>query len=199
MSEIIWLVIGLLLGIFIGLSRWLVVGPGLNKIRLKKFGQGFKDPVPLVESTQGKTLLVPILVGSEYPQQAIQTGIELALHSRQPLYVIAFLEVPRTRSLESDLDEEINITFDLLERVELQGAGAGVRIHTNLTKVRSYTLALLDTAVELGAGLVILEQTSNRSPLLKASLANQAETVLSKIGCNVLLVIALSPASRQPV
>jgi hypothetical protein len=189
MTEIGWLMFGLGLGVLLSLGLGVLLRPKIGKIKRKIFRPS-KQTLKLKEKSEGwQRLLVPIC-GINYPERAIQSGIELACSFGQPLYVIVFLEVPRTYSLESGMEKELEAAFDLLERVEQQGGKAGLKVITNVTKVRNYTLGLVDTVMEFQTGLIILEQTKTRMAINTTSLATQAETVQGKTGCDFLILNA---------
>ena len=185
MSEISWL-FGLGLGVLLEALGvwWLSQKMGKIKRQISKQALNFKE-----KSEGWQRLLVPIY-GSNYPERAIQLGIELAYSFGKPLHVIVFLEVPRTHNLESLMEEELDAAFDLLERAEQQVGQAGVKVITNVTKVRNYTLGLVDTVIELQTGLIILEQSKNSMAINAISLANQAETLQKKTGCDLLILNA---------
>ena len=199
----------LILGLIVGLLGGLLVGLGLSQRLILQKGRGwnhntrFKKPptkvlnLPctqlkpsqqLIERLHVRSLLIALRSDMVYPQQAIHTGLELALHSGQPLNFIVFLEVPRTHNLESGMEEELEGAFRLLERAERQAHQAGVAIHTSATKVRNYLLGVVDSALELKAGLIILEQFGEPHSVTQPGLAAQVNQLASKTGCNILLL-----------
>lgn len=140
------------------------------------------------ESSHGQALFVPVRYEAGYPAQAVQAGIELALHSGQALHVVVFIEVARTLNLESGLDEELEQAFQIIEQAESVAQRSGATLVSNVTKARNYTLAVIETALEIKAGLIIAEQSPNQSSLPKVSLVTQAEMIGHKTGCNLLLL-----------
>lgn len=201
MNELGWLLLGIGLGLLLGLGGWWSNQQGFSFMRGKASGSKFinlaKTPKPLIpikESLHGQALLVPIRYKAGYPAHAVQAGLELALHSAQSLHVVVFIEVPRTLNLESGLDDELEAAFQIIEQAESAAQKAGITIVSNVAKVRNYILAVVETAFEIKAGLIIGEQSSNQFSLSKVSLVNQAEMLGNKTGCNILL---LNP-SRLP-
>jgi hypothetical protein len=188
MNEFSWLIFGLGLGVLLSLGVW-----WLSQKTEKSSRQLFrpkKQALKFKEKSEGwQRLLVPIY-GSNYPERAIQSGIELAYSFDKPLHVIVFLEVPRTHNLESGMEEELEAAFDLLERAEQQVGQADLKVFTNVTKVRNYTLGLVDTVMELQAGLIIQEQPKTHLAVNATSLISQAETVQRKTGCDFLILNA---------
>lgn len=147
-------------------------------------------------SSLGRSLLIPLRSDMAYPEQAMRTGLELALHSGQPLIFVVFLEVPRTHNLESGLDDQLEEAFIFLERAEQEAHQAGVNIHTSATKVRNYLLGVVDSALELRAGLVILEHGGESHNPNRSGLDAQANQLAGKTGCNILLVTRATAQSE---
>jgi hypothetical protein len=126
--------------------------------------------------------------GKFLPEQAIKAGIELAKITTHKLYVVYFLEVPRTRSLDNCNDAELEIAISLIERAELEAHRAGIKIETNIAKVRNYSLGLVDSILEIPVGIVILQHNMGNTSVNLPTLESVAEAVHNKTGCNVLLV-----------
>jgi hypothetical protein len=181
MSEIIWVLVGLVPGLLIAFWFWRQDRSNVTP----HLATPHKLPTLTISKVPG--ILVPIS-GKCFPEQAVKAGIELAKITGQTLYVVCFREIPRTRSLENCNDEELETSINITERVEREAHRTGIKIETNIAKVRNYSLGLVDTVLDIPVGLVILQPTTGNASVNLPTIASLAEAVHNKTGCNVLLV-----------
>ena len=135
----------------------------------------------------GHSILLPIL-GAEYPERAISFGLALAQKLHKPLHIVAYIEVPRTQSLESNHEIEVAAACDRMEQARKQGVRLGLPVWVSATKVRSYTAGIIETVQEIYAGLVVLAPPQAWNAPNAPSLSEQADVIREKAACAVLLM-----------
>jgi hypothetical protein len=184
MSELIWILVGFVPGLLVAFWFW------RQQRSVSTTGNEILHSLPVAmpgQISKVPGILVP-MSGKFHPEQAIKAGIELAKITSHKLYVVYFLEVPRTRSLDNCNDAELETAINLIERAELEAHRAGIKIETNIAKVRNYSLGLVDSILEIPVGIVILQHNMGNTSVNLPRLESVAEAVHNKTGCNVLLV-----------
>jgi nucleotide-binding universal stress UspA family protein len=104
---------------------------------------------------QLRRILVP-LAGSSVDPDVIRVAATLAKPSKAEVFAIHVIEVRWNLPLDAILDKETEQGELLLEQATKIGAQAGVTIDTELLQAREAAAAIVDTARERKADLIVL-------------------------------------------
>ena len=104
---------------------------------------------------QLRRIVVP-LAGSSVDPDVIRVAATLAKPSKADVFAIHVIEVRWNLPLDAILDKETEQGELLLEQATKIGAQAGVTIDTELLQAREAAAAIVDTARERKADLIVL-------------------------------------------
>src|SRR5438132_1109686 len=104
---------------------------------------------------QLRRIVVP-LAGSSVDPDVIRVAATLAKPSKAEVFAIHVIEVRWNLPLDAILDKETEQGELLLEQATKIGAQAGVTIDTELLQAREAAAAIVDTARERKADLIVL-------------------------------------------
>src|SRR5207248_7546595 len=104
---------------------------------------------------QLRRIVVP-LAGSSVDPDVIRVAATLAKPSKAEVFAIHVIEVRWNLPLDAILDKETEQGELLLEQATKLGAQAGVTIDTELLQAREAAAAIVDTARERKADLIVL-------------------------------------------
>ena len=104
---------------------------------------------------QLKRIVVP-LAGTSVDPDVIRVAATLAKSNKAQVIAIHVIEVRWNLALDAVLDAETERGEQLLDEAVKLGSQAGVTIETELLQAREAAAAIIDTARERGADLIVL-------------------------------------------
>ena len=104
---------------------------------------------------QLKRIVVP-LAGTSVDPDVIRVAATLAKPNKAQVIAIHVIEVRWNLALDAVLDAETERGEQLLDEAVKLGSQAGVTIETELLQAREAAAAIIDTARERGADLIVL-------------------------------------------
>ena len=139
---------------------------------------------PLDEIT---LFLVPV-DGTAAAYNALAVTCDLARKNRAKVAALHVIEVPRSLPVEADLAPEAARGEEVLTRAEQIADEHDVQLDGELLQARDAGQALVDEAVEIGAGAIVMGLDYRRRPSGRFEIGRFPEYVLANAPCEVWLI-----------
>ena len=133
---------------------------------------------------QLKRILLP-LAGTSADPDLIRLAASLAKPAKAQVVAVHVIEVRWNLPLDAVLDAELDRGEKLLDEAGKLGQQAGLRIETELLQAREAAAAIIDTARERGADLILLGMPY-RKRLGRVYVGRTVQNVYVGAGCAVL-------------
>lgn len=135
-------------------------------------------------------VLVPVK-GDPADEAAIRLACNIAQKTKGKVYAIYVIEVKRSLPLEAVIDPEMERGEAVLDQAERYAADADYEVETELLKAREVGPAIVDTAVEKEADLIVIGISYKRR-FGEFSIGRTVPYILKNAPCRVIL-------SREPI
>ncbi|MEK7847712.1 MAG: universal stress protein [Chloroflexota bacterium] len=135
-------------------------------------------------------VLVPVK-GDPADEAAIRLACNIAQKTKGKVYAIYVIEVKRSLPLEAVIDPEMERGEAVLDQAERYAADADYEAETELLKAREVGPAIVDTAVEKEADLIVIGISYKRR-FGEFSIGRTVPYILKNAPCRVIL-------SREPI
>lgn len=104
---------------------------------------------------EAKKVLVPIN-GTAADEEAVKLACQLAKRAKGTVYVTYVIQVDRTLPLDAEIEQEIERGEAVLDRAERTAEDQDYEVRTDLLQAREIGPAIVDEAIERGAGLIVI-------------------------------------------
>lgn len=135
-------------------------------------------------------VLVPVK-GDPADEAAVRLACNIAQKTKGKVYAIYVIEVKRSLPLEAVIDPEMERGEAVLDQAERYAADADYEAETELLKAREVGPAIVDTAVEKEADLIVMGISYKRR-FGEFSMGRTVPYILKNAPCRVIL-------SREPI
>ncbi|MGE5274231.1 MAG: amino acid permease, partial [Verrucomicrobiota bacterium] len=146
----------------IGGPAWLLLGAVLYAVARTRRGAGLLEhieaPVPdLVPAAEGayERILVPVKLGV-IGEEMIATAIKLAEERGGTIYALHAIQVPRSLPIDAELAEQEERASVSLADARQLAFEHGIEIESDVVRTRAIGEAIVQSADEIGADLIVL-------------------------------------------
>ncbi|MEE8338440.1 MAG: universal stress protein [Dehalococcoidia bacterium] len=139
---------------------------------------------PLGEITQ---FLVPV-DGTAAAYNALAVACDVAKRTGAKVTTLHVIEVPRSLPVEADLAPEAVRGEEILTRAEQVADEHDMQVEGALLQARDAGQALVDEAMDTGAGAIIIGLDYDRQPYGRFEIGRLPEYVLANAHCEVWLI-----------
>jgi APA family basic amino acid/polyamine antiporter len=177
----------------IGGPAWLALGAVLYIVARVRRGSGLlesvdaavPDLVPAVEGAYER-IVVPVKIGL-IGEEMLATAIKLAEERGGTIHALHVIRVPMSLPLDAELlDQEERASASLID-AKLLGAEHGVEIQTDVVRARAIGEAIVATAEEIGADLIVMG-SSARWRRQSSFFSPTVDYVLRRAPCEVMVL-----------
>lgn len=140
---------------------------------------------PILVDLSMKRILVPT-IGTPFSEEMVAVACRLGKRERAKVTALYVFEVPMALPVGSQVPTELTKADEVLTRARQIGEGIGIEVEVRFVQARSAGMAIVDTAKELEADLLLMG-ISPRERLGQAALGSTINHVLKKAPCRVLL------------
>ncbi len=130
-------------------------------------------------------MLVPV-VGSEADEEAMKLACRLARKDKGRVWAVSVVTIKRALPLDAEIDSEIHLAEDILDRVERIAEEEDYEVETDVLQAREVGPAIVDEAVERGVDLILMGFKYKRH-FGQFNLGNVVPYVLKNSPCPVIL------------
>jgi nucleotide-binding universal stress UspA family protein len=132
-----------------------------------------------------KQILVPV-VGSNADAETVRLACRLAKKDKGKVWAVTVVTIKRALPLDAEIDSEIKKAEEILNNVENIAAEEDYEVETDVLQARDVGPAIVDEAVERGAGLILMG-IAYKQIFGQFTLGNVVPYVLKNSPCPVIL------------
>lgn len=131
--------------------------------------------------------LVPV-DGTAAAYNALAVACDVAKRTGAKVATLHVIEVPRALPVEADLAPEAERGEDILVRAEQVADEHDMQVEGALLQARDAGQALVDEALDTGAGAIVIGLDYDRKPYGRFQIGSLPEYVLANAHCEVWLI-----------
>ncbi len=150
-----------------------------------------RAPLPIGKSLalEYRAILVPMGRDRE-SEEAVDLACRLAAERRATITALTVIEVPLELPLNTDLPEEEDAAYDLLDEAKAIGDTYGVKVQTRLVRARSFGRAIVDEASFRNSEIIIVGADRRNIGGRRAIFSDIVDFVLKNAPCRVMVAAA---------
>ena len=130
-------------------------------------------------------ILVPV-IGTEADEEAIRLACRLAKKNKGKIYVVYVITIKRTLPIDAEIEPEIKVGENILDRIESVAEEQDCEVETDLLQARDAGPAIIDETVEREVDLILMG-VKYKKRFGQFSLGNVVPYVLKNAPCRVIL------------